>query len=364
MSISRRERARRWLHDGVLLACVAAFASACAGSAPADAGAPAKGNDGEQPGAPARWDFAYFYADGTHLYGVSSDAHTVTPVVSGSPMDPVGPITFDRSYVYYAGADPGSADTLAVMAQPVDGSRSPVPLVTNVSSVTALALDDTSLYILGSTYTTGQTGVTNFTTSLTQVPLDAEGVDASTLVKLAEEPAARGLELSVSDGNVYFSEAVGESPTSDPPAGARVRRVSATGGAPETVAEATNLTYFAVDAGELYYLDTGGLTIDCGPLNPTIEHLPSDGSAMTQVATGLPVQGPLAVREGALYFSTRGKGCTGEPASDLLKLTSPGGSVETLVSGVTGPADFYFSDQDLYFTYYRSGAPVPAVTPL
>jgi hypothetical protein len=347
----------------VLFACAAVLAGACGGT-PTGEGKAAEGNDGAEPGGSARWDFAYFYTDRVNVYGVSADAQSVTPLVSGTVANPVGPIAFDRSYLYYVGAAAsGAPDASAILALPVDGSGSAVTIVANANDVSALAVDDTSLYLFGTTYSNGPTGITSYTTSLSKVALDARDVDASALEPLAEEPA-RGLELAVLGDNVYFSEVVGDSST---PPDARVRRVGTAGGALETLADSPNLTNFAVDASGVYYLDADEPSVDCGPQNPNISYVPADGGAIVQVLAGLPVQGPLAARDGTLYFSTRGKGCTGEPPSDLRKLTSSSGSVETLVSGVTDPADFYLSGQSLYFTYFtdfRAGTQMPSVTSL
>lgn len=365
MGIRRRVQGRRRARDGVLLICASALAIACGGASKAG-GTPAEGQPADPSAAgAATWDFAYFYADSSddgHVYGVSADAQSLTPIASGDAANRVGPVVFDQAEVYYATAAADSSGW-TILVVPVDGSRAPEPVMTN-ASVTALALDDTSLYVLGGTETSGPSGVTSYTTSLVRTARDSRGVDAATLEKLAEDPGARGVELTVFGSDAYFSETLGDS--SSPP-DARVRRVGTTGGAPATVAESPNLTNFTVDGSGLYYLDTGGRSVDCGPKNPTIEYVPADGSATVPVATGLSVQGPLALQDGALYFSTRGQGCTGEPPSDLRKLASPSAGAETLVSGVTDPSDFYFSGQNLYFVYfadYRYGIQAPAVTPL
>ncbi len=362
MAISRHERVRRRRYEGVLLACAAAFASACGSSESATQNPPLTT---EPTIAPAPWNFAYFYANAANVYGVSANARSSKPVVLGDATSTVGAIAFDESDLYY-GTVASAGGNWTIQAVPTDGSSSPVPLVTNVIGLDSLALDDTWLYVLGNASTPTPSGAESFSTFLIRVPRNAGSFDASTLETLVTEPQTGSSNLKLFGGDLYFSDALDESLAGNAEPAVRVRRVSAAGGTPETVTEAQNVLDFAVDESGLYHFDAG-FTVDCGLENPMIEWLPSDGSATQRVGADLPVVGPLAVHDGVLYFATQQTGCVGmggDPYANLRKFTSPNGTVETVVSNVSAPGDFYFSGQSLYFTHYRNSAEVASVTPL
>jgi hypothetical protein len=242
------------------------------------------------------------------------------------------------------------ADATVEAAVLNDGSA-PAELLEMFDQPRSLAIDATFLYVATETgvYRVAKDGTSSvrvtlaedvnritrdgtrifFTTDTDVKVVPANAVDGAGEVSLLSGDAGL-LPLRVSAGSIYYGVYASAS-------GTTIRAIDEDGGNPRLAASGLRPYDFAAVGNTLFAPASG--------VNPPILQLPGDGGAGTSRATAVGQVSDFAVRDGYVYWSTRG--------GTVMRIPAASGAAETIATGEGPVAGIAVDDTHVYWVRYE-----------
>jgi hypothetical protein len=231
-------------------------------------------------------------------------------------------VVVDSADVYWTHTDP--TDVGYIMKTPICGGET-TTLASVRGVLTGIALDTRSVYVESLVTRSGQEGVI--------MKVSKDGGDPVTLAKTGYSEASGETCLAVDAANVYWVDSGRKRGIEGFPEPLRVIRVPIGGGSPVTVASSRDLSGcagIAVDSTNLYLLPAMGSPSDSTP--PYLVKVPVEGGTMTRLARAEGATG-LAIDPTTAYWI---KQTTSTNA--VMKAPLAGGEPTTLAAWTPGPA--------------------------
>jgi hypothetical protein len=363
------------------LAVAAAFVAACGGKVYDYSGTGAKG--GARDAGPARpplngavasdcsapipagtSGYAYFYEDFTgnnKLYGLRDGSTSPVQLLRvDAPRALTDALAFDAANVYYVTTPHDAIQESDISALSPGGADGPRTLSSRQNLVRAMAVDETSLYVV-------ETDTGDPPMRIGSIPLDGGCMTPDRYRELVEIAGVQTTAIAAHGGYIYWNELLGS------PGGASlpqrgtfgiIKRMPGVGGNAEILTpNLPNPVQIIADDTGVYWLDFGNQgTDDCSLTNGDVEFIPFGTDTPITLATNLIGGVSMAVDEHSVYVGLFGPECPITPtgAGSIIRISVPTHETMTLVSGLNRPTALHVEGGNLYFLHFDSDSKTEA----